>query len=246
MMKKLLLILLCLPMIGFGQGYDLSPKYNKNCNKKADYIMTAEDFIKVIEKNNKKYDGKVFQFTIDMDKKGSSGTGFGQAKINFRFSDLDAELSFGFDIWSEEEDEYYDKLRDAKKKRGYKGSVLTIKGVYSDEDSELKKDNYIEGEYKFIHCCLATTDKNIKVKKNTNKKSSDKINSNTENFLYGKINDPDGYTNVRRGKTSKSDILFKVYKNKKFRIIDNTGSWWLIEYNHQQGYMYKGKIDIIK
>jgi len=146
-MKKLLLILLCLPMIGFGQE-------NKNCNRKPDYIMTAEDFIRSIERNNKKYDGKVFQFTIDRSKKTSSSRHSGQASIGFQFYDVDQELNFDFDIWSDDEDEYYNKLKDASKKRGYTGSVLTIKGVYSYENSKLKKDDYIKGEYEFINCCL--------------------------------------------------------------------------------------------
>ena len=245
-MKKLLIILLFFPMIGFGQGYDLSPKYNKNCKKKADYIMTAEEFIRVVEKNHKKYDGKVFQFTIDMDQNRGTGKGMGVAHIDFAFYNLAAELEFDFDIWSDEEDEYYDKLRDARKKRGYKGSVLTIKGVYSNTESELKKDDYIEGVYKFIHCCLVISDKNTTNKKKPNQIFSNKINSNTDTFLYGKINDPDGYTNVRKDKSSKSDILFKVYKNKIFKIIDNSGNWWLIEYDGKKGYMYKNRIDIVK
>jgi len=81
-----------------------------------------------------------------------------------------------------------------------------------------------------------------------NKKETNKSHSNNTKkvSLYGEINDPDGYTNVREDKSSKSDILFKVYKNKRFKIIDNSRNWWLIEYNGQQGYMYKDRIDVVK
>jgi len=63
---------------------------------------------------------------------------------------------------------------------------------------------------------------------------------------YGIINDPDGYTNVREEKSSKSDILFKIYNNKRFKVINDNGNWWLIEYNRKQGYMYKDRINIIE
>ena len=64
---------------------------------------------------------------------------------------------------------------------------------------------------------------------------------------YGVINDPDGYTNVREGKSSKSEILFKVYEGKKFRIIDKTDdNWWLIGYNGGQGFIYSKKVNVIE
>ena len=41
-MKKILLILLCMPLIGVGQE-------NENCNSKPDYIMSSVDFIRTIK-----------------------------------------------------------------------------------------------------------------------------------------------------------------------------------------------------
>ena len=239
-MKKLLLILLCMPLIGLGQ--------NKACDKEPDYIMTVQDFIRTIEneKDNRKYDGKTFQFSIDQDKMSFAFIGMGDAQFKFSFSDFDFDANLEFDwegAWSDAEDKYYDKLKDASKKKGYKGSVLIIQGTYSYEKSELEKDDYREGEYKFINCCLVIPNKN------NNNTSSKKIDNNKEEIeeeIYGVINDPDGYTNVREDKSSKSEIVFKVYKNKRFKIIDNSGNWWLIEYNGEQGYMYKNRIDVIK
>lgn len=64
---------------------------------------------------------------------------------------------------------------------------------------------------------------------------------------YGVINDPDGYTNVREEKSSKSEILFKVYEGNKFRIIDKTDdNWWLIGYNGGQGFIYSKKVNVIE
>ena len=72
-------------------------------------------------------------------------------------------------------------------------------------------------------------------------------NNQKESVLYGEINDPDGYTNVREGKSSKSEIVFKVYEGDKFEIINNRDeNWWLVEYNGKQGYIYSDRIDIIK
>lgn len=64
---------------------------------------------------------------------------------------------------------------------------------------------------------------------------------------YGVINDPDGYTNVREEKSSKSEIGFKIYEGEKFEIIDDSDdNWWMIEYNGEQGYIYRDRIDIIE
>jgi len=68
-----------------------------------------------------------------------------------------------------------------------------------------------------------------------------------ESDYYGVINDPDGYTNVREEKSSKSEIVFKVYEGDEFEIIDDSDdNWWMIEYNGKQGYIYRSKIDIFK
>lgn len=61
----------------------------------------------------------------------------------------------------------------------------------------------------------------------------------------GVINDLDGYTNVREGKSSKSEILYQIHEGEEFKILDNTGEWWLIEYNGNQGYIHNSRISII-
>ena len=64
---------------------------------------------------------------------------------------------------------------------------------------------------------------------------------------YGVINDHDGYTNVREEKSSKSEIVFKVYDGQQFEIIDDRdNNWWLIEYNGEEGYIYRDRIDVIR
>ena len=66
------------------------------------------------------------------------------------------------------------------------------------------------------------------------------------NNIYGIINDPDGYTNVREGRSTKSPILFSIEENKRFKVISKDSNWWRIEYRGKQGYMYKDRITIIE
>ncbi|MDC0249386.1 SH3 domain-containing protein [Flavobacteriales bacterium] len=61
----------------------------------------------------------------------------------------------------------------------------------------------------------------------------------------GLINDPDGYTNVREGKSNKSEILYQIHEGEEFKILDNNGEWWLIEYNGDQGYIHNSRVAVI-
>ena len=162
-MKKLMLIVLCFPLIfSCGEKKQENKKKAKetNCNIAPDYIMSETDFLNTIEKDNENYDGKVFQFKFNLENV-NFGFGGGFASCSYykesgedEFGDP-KDLQLNFD-WrnTEEEEEYYDKLRDASKKKGYTGSVLTIKGTYSNKDSELEKDDYLNPVYQFIDCCL--------------------------------------------------------------------------------------------
>ena len=70
--------------------------------------------------------------------------------------------------------------------------------------------------------------------------SADNFN-NKPNNLY-KINDPDGYTNIRSDKSVKSPVLFVLYENQYFEVIDNNGSWWKIKYDGKFGYVHKSRV----
>jgi hypothetical protein len=60
---------------------------------------------------------------------------------------------------------------------------------------------------------------------------------------YGKIIDPDGYTNLRKDKNSSSEIIEKIKSGEKIEILDNSGNWWLIQtHSGKKGYVYKTKI----
>jgi len=56
------------------------------------------------------------------------------------------------------------------------------------------------------------------------------------------INDPDGYTNVRSDKSSKSEILFVLYENQRFEVINDNGNWWKIKHENKYGYIHKSRV----
>lgn len=65
---------------------------------------------------------------------------------------------------------------------------------------------------------------------------------------YIKINDPDGYTNVRAGKSSSTEIIYQIYdENKLFELLDDSGNWWKIKLDSSgtktsTGFIYKSKV----
>lgn len=71
---------------------------------------------------------------------------------------------------------------------------------------------------------------------------------NTKNNIYIKINDPDGYTNVRAGKSSSTEIISQIYdENKLFELIDDSENWWKIKIDSEgneakTGFIYYTKV----
>lgn len=66
----------------------------------------------------------------------------------------------------------------------------------------------------------------------------------------GEINDPDGYTNVRRRPNIKSEIVHKFYQGEEFVFFeDNKYDWWMVyymsnEYNKLvQGFIHKSRVN---
>lgn len=62
-------------------------------------------------------------------------------------------------------------------------------------------------------------------------------------FKSNKIQDSDGYTNLRKDKLATSEILQKVKSEEIIEVLDNTGDWFLIKTKAgKQGYNYKSRI----
>lgn len=92
------------------------------------------------------------------------------------------------------------------------------------------------------------SEKDLSVAKRTKKGTSstriDEItNMLTKKYKANKINDPDGYTNLRKDKTTKSSIVSKVPSGEQINVLDNTGNWLLIETKDGvQGYVYRNRV----
>ncbi|WP_395076284.1 SH3 domain-containing protein [Flavobacterium sp.] len=63
------------------------------------------------------------------------------------------------------------------------------------------------------------------------------------NAIIYKINDSDGYTNLRKQKDTISTILQKVNSGSEVTVLDDTDTWWEIETAEGNiGYVHKSKI----
>ncbi|WP_029269176.1 SH3 domain-containing protein [Flavobacterium sp. KJJ] len=57
------------------------------------------------------------------------------------------------------------------------------------------------------------------------------------------IQDPDGFTNLRKDKNSNSDIIQKIKSGEKIDVLDDSGNWWFIQTKSgSKGYVYKTKV----
>ncbi len=57
------------------------------------------------------------------------------------------------------------------------------------------------------------------------------------------IQDPDGYTNLRKEKSATSEILQKIKSGEKIEVLDNFGNWFLVKTEEgKQGYVHKSRV----
>jgi hypothetical protein len=68
-------------------------------------------------------------------------------------------------------------------------------------------------------------------------------NDKTAEIKVYYIQDPDGFTNLRKDKNSTSDIIQKIKSGEKIDVLDDSGNWWFIQTKSgNKGYVYKTKI----
>jgi hypothetical protein len=77
--------------------------------------------------------------------------------------------------------------------------------------------------------------------------SNSKINQITETlkkkYLLSKIQDPDGYTNLRKDKNTSSEIRQKIKSGEHIEVLENTGDWFLVKTNEgKEGFIHKSRI----
>ena len=66
---------------------------------------------------------------------------------------------------------------------------------------------------------------------------------NKEILFTAVINDPDGYTNIRKGPNTNSEIIGTVNVNQLFTVHATDGNWWQIStQDGTNGYMHKSRI----
>lgn len=57
------------------------------------------------------------------------------------------------------------------------------------------------------------------------------------------IHDPDGFTNLRKDRSTNSKILQKIKSGEHIEVLDNTGDWFLVQTKEgQKGYVHKSRI----
>ncbi len=64
---------------------------------------------------------------------------------------------------------------------------------------------------------------------------------------YGIINDPDGYTNLRKGRGVNHPVIKKIVEGEKFAIKRKEKEWWLVVLaDSTEGWIHKSRVKIIK
>lgn len=68
------------------------------------------------------------------------------------------------------------------------------------------------------------------------------------------INDPDGFTHVRKGQSATSLILVTLHKDQLFAVHPGKGDWWKVEYatwrinavfGDKEGYIHKSRVHLL-
>ena len=123
--------------------------------------------------------------------------------------------------------------------------------IYEDTLEDVKDDyqvyHYVDGprlEYLVHRGDLEVKEIILKILKDPKISKSDK--EDIEVYLkYYKyyISDPDGYTNVREGKSTSSKIIATVDSGLPIRVLDTTGNWWqVMTKDNEIGYIHKSRI----
>lgn len=65
----------------------------------------------------------------------------------------------------------------------------------------------------------------------------------TNNMSLATIEDPDGYTNLRKDKNTTSEVLQKIKSGEQIEVLDSSGDWWLIQTKeNKKGYVHKSRV----
>ncbi len=135
------------------------------------------------------------------------------------------------------------------------------KNILSFIQLKINGSKLIETKYEFqnknneivLHKITITTSDLYENKDINNKKIIDNIDINIKDFNYHnfennsssitRINDSDGFTNLRKAKSTTSTIIEKIKTGETVEVIEQSDDWYLIKTKAgNQGYVYKTKI----
>ena len=140
-----------------------------------------------------------------------------------------------------------DKNLNQKLKELEEARIFTYQGALTNVQANYEQYHYVDGLY-FDYLAdrgdLEVKEIILKILKDPKISKSDK--EDIEVYLkYYKyyISDPDGYTNVREGKSTSSKILGTVKSGEKIEVLDTTGNWWqVMTKDNEIGYIHKSRI----
>ena len=140
-----------------------------------------------------------------------------------------------------------DKNLNQKLKELEEARVFIYEDTLEDVKDDYQEYHYVDGprlEYLVHRGDLEVKEIILKILKDPKISKSDK--ENIEVYLkYYKyyISDPDGYTNVREGKSTSSKIIATVDSGLPIRVLDTTGNWWqVMTKDNEIGYIHKSRI----
>ena len=140
-----------------------------------------------------------------------------------------------------------DKNLNQKLKELEEARILSYKSALWDVKYTYQQFHYVDGprlEYLVHRADLEVKEIILKILKDPKISKSDK--EDIEVYLkYYKyyISDPDGYTNVREGKSTSSKIITTVDSGLPIRVLDTTGNWWqVMTKDNEIGYIHKSRI----
>ena len=109
----------------------------------------------------------------------------------------------------------------------FKDDMMHGQGTYTYADGTIEKGLWENDEF-------------------LDKEVSAKNEEDTEDHLIiGEIDDPDGYTNVRKKPSSNSEIIYKIYKGESFFLSDTSGLWWTVISKNDIGFIHRSRVRII-
>ena len=140
-----------------------------------------------------------------------------------------------------------DKNLNQKLKELEEARILSYKSALWDVKYTYQQFHYVDGpvlEYLVLRGDLEVKEIILKILKDPKRSKSDKedIEVYLEFYEYY-ISDPDGYTNVREGKSTSSKIIATVDSGLPIRVLDTTGNWWqVMTKDNEIGYIHKSRI----